>query len=96
MAVNKVVVESAGGRHILQYSHIAPVVDVGQEVEASKTVLGNVTAPARHVHLTEIVDGRAVNPLQPGHLTPYEDPTAPTVESLSLRSEYGREMRPGP
>jgi murein DD-endopeptidase MepM/ murein hydrolase activator NlpD len=94
VTVEEVVVSAEEGRHIFQYWHIAPVVALGQSVEASKTVLGNVTAPARHVHLTEIVDGRAVNPLQPGHLTPYDDSTAPTVEGLYLRNEFGKELRP--
>lgn len=91
---NEVVVSSEGGRHIFQYWHIAPVVGVGQRVDASQTVLGAVTAPSRHVHLTEIVDGRAVNPLQAGHLTPYTDSTAPAVEGLYLRNEFGRDLRP--
>jgi len=92
--VNEAVVSSSGGRHIFQYWHIAPVVSVGQSVEAEHTVLGYVTAPERHVHLTEIVDGRVVNPLQPGHLTPYLDSTPPLVDSLYLRGEGGKELRP--
>jgi len=92
--VNEAVVSSDGGRHIFQYWHIAPVVSVGQSVEAERTVLGDVTAPARHVHLTEIVDGRAVNPLQPGHLTPYQDSTPPVVDGLYLRGEGGKELSP--
>lgn len=95
VAVNEVVVESAGGRHIFQYWHIAPAVSPGQSVDASRTMLGNVMAPAHHVHLTEIVDGRAVNPLQPGHLTPYDDSTVPTVEGLYLRTEDGKVLSPG-
>lgn len=92
--VNEVVVSSSGDRHIFQYWHISPVVDVGQEVEAEHTVLGDVTAPARHVHLTEIIDGRAQNPLQPGHLTPYADDTPPVVNALYLRGADGKELDP--
>ena len=93
--VDEVVVASEDGRRIFQYWHIAPVVDVGQKVEAERTVLGYVTAPAKHVHLTEIVDGVVQNPLQPWHLTPYRDDTVPSVDDLYLRAEDGRELSPG-
>ena len=58
-------------------------------------MLGYVTAPAKHVHLTEIVDGVVQNPLQPWHLTPYRDDTVPSVDDLYLRAEDGRELSPG-
>jgi hypothetical protein len=92
--VDEVVVASEDGRRSFQYWHIAPEVAVGQRVEAGRDVLGDVTAPARHVHLTEITDGVVQNPLQPHHLTPYRDDTAPTVDDLSLRLADGRELRP--
>jgi hypothetical protein len=91
---NEAVVESEDGRRIFQYWHIAPDVAVGQRVEAERDVLGDVTAPWRHVHLTEITDGVVQNPLQPGHLTPYRDQTAPTVDDLYIRRGDGRELRP--
>ena len=93
--VNEAVVTSEDGRRIFQYWHIAPDVAVGQRVEAERDVLGEVTAPARHVHLTEITDGVVQNPLQPYHLTPYRDDTVPTVDGLYLRLSDGRELRPG-
>src|SRR3981081_2933488 len=70
-------VRSATGRIIFQYFRLLPAVHVGQQVVAQQTVLGFVQAPFGHVHLTEIDDGRAVNPLQRGHLSPYVDRTRP-------------------
>jgi hypothetical protein len=92
--VNEAVVASDDGRRIFQYWHIAPDVAVGQRVEVERDVLGDVTAPSRHVHLTEITDGVVQNPLQPYHLTPYRDNTAPTVDDLYIRLADGRELRP--
>ena len=92
--VDEVVVSSEDGRRDFQYWHITPDVAVGQKVHAERTVLGYVTAPARHVHLTEVVDGVVQNPLQPEHLTPYGDTTTPTVDGLYLRSRDGQELSP--
>jgi hypothetical protein len=90
--VNEAVVASDGGRRIFQYWHISPGVSVGQKVVAERDVLGWVQAPAKHVHLTEIVDGVVQNPLAPAHLTPYHDATVPTVDGLYLRSESGTDL----
>jgi hypothetical protein len=92
--VNEVVVSSEDGRRDFQYWHVTPDVAVGRQVDAERTVLGYVTAPARHVHLTEIVDGVVQNPLQPEHLTPYGDATTPTVDGLYLRRRDGQELSP--
>jgi hypothetical protein len=82
-------VKSANGRLIFQYVHVLPVVEAGQQVVAQQTVLGYVEAPFGHVHLTEIDDGRAVNPLQKGHLSPYVDRTRPTVRNLLFKDRTG-------
>lgn len=92
--VNEVVVHSDGDRRSFQYWHVEPAVTVGQRVDAEHTVLGFVQAPAKHVHLTEIVDGVVQNPLQPHHITPYADPTSPTVRWLAARSMDGRQLNP--
>ena len=65
-------VDSGGGRQF-EYWHIRPLVRAGQQVRAQQTVLGHVVRPAGHVHLTEYENGRVVNPLVPGRLTPYHD-----------------------
>jgi hypothetical protein len=91
---HEVVVLSDDGQRIFQYWHISPVVDMNDQVTAQRTVLGLVTAPFRHVHLTEIDDNIVQNPLQPGHLTPYADATPPGVGGLYLRSQGGAELEP--
>ncbi len=92
--VNEVIVRSDDGRRIFQYWHVEPLVALGQHVDAQRTVLGLVQAPANHVHLTEIVDGVVQNPLQPHHITPYADSTVPAVNWLAVRSPDGRELNP--
>jgi murein DD-endopeptidase MepM/ murein hydrolase activator NlpD len=82
-------VDSANG-HAFEYWHLHAVVRTGDRVEAYETVLGHVMAPAMHVHLTELQDERAVNPLAPGHIGPYSDTTTPRVTSIALRTPNGR------
>src|SRR5262245_6959681 len=59
-------VDSDGGR-AFEYWHINASVDVGSHVEAYRTVIGHIKRGSGHVHLTELNDERAVNPLAPGH-----------------------------
>jgi len=67
-----------------EYWHITPVVREGASATAYKTVLGRIIAGTHHVHLSEVEEGRYVNPLQFGHLTPYTDRKAPRVASISV------------
>lgn len=76
---------SSSGGHEFDYWHIRALVRVGQNVVARKTVLGRVSSPFNHVHLTELEGGRYVNPLARGRLTPYHDTTPPTVPAILLR-----------
>lgn len=68
-----------------EYWHIVPTVEDGDRVEAYVTVLGHVRKGYEHVHLSEFVDGRPVNPVAPGHMGPYDDETRPRVHSISFR-----------
>jgi murein DD-endopeptidase MepM/ murein hydrolase activator NlpD len=87
-------VESGGGR-TFEYWHIHAMVSVGSHVEAYQTVLGHVHRGSGHVHLTELENGQAVNPLAPGHIGPYADHTTPRVTSISFRSgETSRDTLP--
>lgn len=87
-------VESGGGQ-AFEYWHIRSAIGIGSSVEARKTVLGHIVRPAAHVHLTELHDGRYVNPLAPGHLGPYQDKTTPRVTSISFRrTETSRDQFP--
>lgn len=78
-----------------QYWHIKAAVRVGDHVQAQQSVLGHILKASKHVHLTELKDGRAVNPLAPGHIGPYVDTTAPRVNEISFRSsDTGPELLP--
>jgi murein DD-endopeptidase MepM/ murein hydrolase activator NlpD len=70
-----------------QYWHVWASVRLGQRVEAGKTVLGRIMKPFEHVHFAELRGNTIVNPLAPGHLTPYADTTAPRVASITLRKD---------
>jgi murein DD-endopeptidase MepM/ murein hydrolase activator NlpD len=74
-----------GNGRAFEYWHIRPAVHTGERVLTGATVLGRVLAPAEHVHLTELRNGRAVNPQAQGHLTPYDDSTEPEIASVELR-----------
>ena len=82
-------VDCGNGRSF-QYWHVDAVARAGQQAVAGKTLLGYVQLKREHVHLTQLEDGRAVNPLAPNRLTPYRDPTTPRVLSVSTRSTEDR------
>ena len=79
---------------IFQYFHIIPIAGEGQQAIAKKTVLGYVQPPYGHVHITEIDGIHAVNPLQPGHLTPFRDKTIPKVRDVIVRNQSGDVQTP--
>jgi hypothetical protein len=92
-----------GGRNIhvdsgdgfaTEYWHIIPAIEPGQRVEAYVTVLGHVMKDYEHVHFAEFRNGRPVNPLQPGHLGPYNDRTNPDVGEITFRDPRGEELLP--
>lgn len=84
-----VLVRADDGR-LFKYEHIAPAVRSGQRVTARQTVLGRIRNWAEQLHFSELrADGRVVNPLLPGHLTPYFDTTEPTVARLHFRDANG-------
>jgi hypothetical protein len=87
-------VDTGHGR-VFAYWHIRPQVGVGDRVQAGETNLGPIRAPFAHVHFAELQNGRVVNPLQAGHLTPYVDTTVPEVESIRLRrTDTGSDLMP--
>jgi hypothetical protein len=83
---HRVTVSCDSGRSF-QYWHITPKVRVGQSVETGRTVLGRIEQKREHVHLTQLESRRPVSPTLPGRLTPYRDPTSPTVLGIELRGE---------
>lgn len=80
----------SGDGFTTQYWHIVPAIKPGQHVTARQTVLGHVMKGYEHVHFTEIENGRAVNPLAPGHMGPYDDTTAPQVMEISFRDDRSK------
>ncbi len=80
---NDVVLIDGPGGVEFSYWHISPVVHTGEAV-AYKTMIGHVEAPWGHVHFSEMRDGRYLNPLRPGAMGPYADPTRPTVSAVEL------------
>jgi hypothetical protein len=70
-----------GTSHITSYWHIVPAVSRGMVV-GTHQLLGHVAHGAGHVHLTERLDGLALNPLRPDGLAPYRDKTAPLVQAV--------------
>ena len=50
--------------------------------------------PFGHVHISEIDGTKAVNPLQPGHLTPYRDYTKPVIRDIAVRNQTGEVQTP--
>ena len=60
-----------------------------------RDVVGHILKASKHVHLTELRDGKPVNPLAPGHIGPYEDTSSPTVGAITFRSsDTGPELLP--
>jgi hypothetical protein len=76
---------TSDGGHAFEYWHIYPAVRVGAHVDAYQSILGRIRKGSGHVHLTELDQSRAVDPLAPGHIGPYEDHTTPRVTSLTFR-----------
>jgi hypothetical protein len=87
-------IEVSSGANTFEYWHISVAVRAGQRVEAGRTILGRILRPAGHVHLTERRNGRVVNPLQPGHLSPYRDTTSPQVGAIAFRTPNGTALLP--
>lgn len=80
-------VRAVDGRSF-EYTHIATLVRPGQTVTARVTVLGRVKIWNEHLHFSEFnANGQVVNPLLPGHLSPFKDTTRPVVSALEVRSD---------
>lgn len=76
-------------RPSFQYYHLRLAVRNGQHVVGQRTVLGRVLAWAGHVHLAELYNRRALNPLAPGRLAPYTKRTRPIVKEIEFRTVAG-------
>jgi hypothetical protein len=65
------------------YWHIVPAVRHHQRV-ARGALLGRVLAPWGHVHFAERRGGDYRDPLRPGALAPWNDPTSPRIAAISF------------
>jgi hypothetical protein len=74
------------------YWHIVPAVLHRQRV-ARHQLLGRILAPWGHVHLAERRNRNYVDPLRPGALAPWIDPTSPRIASIVFERR-GRVVRP--
>ena len=81
-------VDCGNGRSF-EYWHVDAEAQVGQRVAAAESVIGFVQRPAGHVHLTQLQEGRSVNPVGHHRLTPYEDTTQPRVLRIALNRTDG-------
>jgi hypothetical protein len=86
---NRWAVAIISGNQRFEYWHIVPVVREGQWVRRH-ALLGKTKGIFNHVHLSDFVNGRVVNPLRPGGIGPFADHTAPTTDRLSFRRAGGR------
>ncbi|HEY3182577.1 MAG TPA: M23 family metallopeptidase [Gaiellaceae bacterium] len=75
------------------YWHIVPAVRHGQRVRRGD-LLGRVLAPWGHVHFAERRGGIYRDPLRPGALAPWSDPTSPRIAAISFERD-GRVVPPG-
>ena len=89
-----VVVTAPTGR-VFQYWHIKPAIRNGQWVTAYRSVIGHIVSDWAHVHFTEVLGGRIVNPLRPGALSPYKDEVPPEFVRVRLERQ-GVEVSPSP
>jgi hypothetical protein len=65
------------------YWHVVPVVRDGEHVQRHQ-LIARIAKGWRHVHFAEMQDGRWINPLRPGALTPFTDRTPPAIVSIAV------------
>jgi Peptidase family M23 len=84
-----------GNGRVFQYWHITPTVRRGDHATMGKTVLGITTDYFQHLHFSELQNGRPVNPIRSGGLSPYADTTIPHVKEITMRgTAAGRDLVP--
>jgi hypothetical protein len=72
------------------YWHVVPTVRTGQRAIAYETMIGRIEASYGHVHFSESLNGRYLNPLRPGAMGPFVDDTRPRVTSVRAAELAGR------
>jgi hypothetical protein len=77
-----VAVVSPSGR-VFGYWHVVPAVRHRQKVDRHQ-LLGHIEAPWAHVHFAESVRKAYRNPLRPGGIAPWLDPSSPRIAGIDL------------
>jgi hypothetical protein len=92
-SASSIAVVASGGR-TFGYWHVVPAVRHRQTVRP-RQLLGHVEAPWAHVHFAESFRKRYRNPLRPGALGPWIDPTSPRIAGVHfVRAGTQRELSP--
>jgi hypothetical protein len=77
---------------VFGYWHVVPAVQHHQVV-GRHALLGHVEAPWLHVHFAESTGGEYRDPLRPGALEPWSDPTSPRIADIGFYRS-GKELPP--
>jgi Peptidase family M23 len=86
------VVSTRGGR-TFGYWHVVPAVKHHQAVRQGQ-LLGRTEAPWGHLHFAESSRKQYRNPLRPGALTPWSDPSSPRIVAIELFQAGTRKKLP--
>jgi hypothetical protein len=87
------VVSPRGGR-AFGYWHIVPAVK-HHELVRRHQLLGHIERGWLHVHFAETLGGRYRNPLRPGALSPWWDPTSPRIAGVAfVRAGTRKQLSP--
>jgi hypothetical protein len=86
-------VVASGGR-TFGYWHVVPAVEHHVHVDGHH-LLGHIEAGWEHVHFAETSRGGYRNPLRPGAMGPWIDPTSPRIAGIAfVRAGTQRELSP--
>jgi murein DD-endopeptidase MepM/ murein hydrolase activator NlpD len=85
-------VVSPGGARTFGYWHLVPAVKHRQQVRRHQ-LLGHIEAGWGHVHFAESSRRQYRNPLRPGGLGPWTDPTSPRIAGIAF-SRDGKALSP--
>jgi hypothetical protein len=86
-----IAVVGAGGR-TFAYWHVIPAVGHRQSVRQQQ-LLGHIEAPWAHVHFAESTRRQYRNPLRPGALGPWTDPSSPRIAGIRF-FRAGKQLSP--
>jgi murein DD-endopeptidase MepM/ murein hydrolase activator NlpD len=86
--VNRWAISVTSAQRTLEYWHIEPLVHSGQYV-SRHTLLGHTKQNFNHLHLSEYLSHRYVNPIRPGGIGPFADHTTTRTTKVTFRRRGG-------